>query len=567
MDERNKRVSVGKSAPKKNVFQRRQLLIFALLLTLCACVADNPDRAVKTETTGAAENAIVEIEEESPFGRWGAILPVPEGDTGVLDGVFVYRNSAQEIIIQYQYGPYNTSARTRRFFNFSKGELEVECKDAECTNKAISGLDVLEEEEISFVKYTSFGGGFRRRISGGGEDRNSMDEGYEVLFGNGTVSYEKILWLSTERVKALNFRFYVLGENITLGIATKGGRTADDPPIVVVFKNNLISPYFKNNKEFFKMDGGLADSIYRVCSADARVKNNTEKDVRKIADACFAETIKNGISDDLKKNLEKRIEQFYVNKKNGDIIPSLNGEWSMVLPLPEEYEYFGLSGVYFNINHEIIILYSFRTKEDYFWRVFNLSRGIREDEYKVLDIKRAQPWIDEKTAGLEKIHTTSFAMLLSGDSTRNEKLGEGFSWKSSYNGNNYVVISPNGDMRFERIMQVYPEKYKFVATGPEDIQEENYIHIQTVIFRFYQLDKHTLLGNSGGIFVIFRNDLTSPFFEKNPSFVQIDGKRVESIHGECFTGDLDRIEKIDKCYVDFLKGEYPWLNLNQQKAE
>ena len=532
------------------------LLIFALLLLPSyACSTDNPGETVKKEVEEAAEDAVREI--ESPFGRWGAILPVSEGETFVGT---VYRNSEQEIIIRYQFGPYN--AITTRFYNFSTGELEAECKESNCSKEIISGLTELEEERISFVNYTLFGGGFRRRVSGGSVDRTSMDEGYETLLPDGTLDYIKILQMSNERFWALTFRFYALNDDIVLGLAV-------NRPFVVVFRKNLTSPFFENNETLIRMDGNLADSIYRVCSADARVKGNTGQDVWKAADACFIETVENGISDDLKKTLEKRIEQFYVSREsiNSNHRPD-NGEWIMFLPFPEEYEGLFLPRVYFNAKQEIIIRYSLNVKEDRYWRIFNLSRGTLEHEYKVMAEQYPQHWIDEKTAGLTEIRRISRI----GGATINER----FSIKDIELGayalrSGYEVTSPNGDVRYEKIIRVSPEKHKYIygSRVATDIKEENHIHVRAYPVITYQLDEKTLLGRLGHVrgmgqaFVLFRNDMTSPYFEDNTLFIQMDGKRADSVYEYCTSYnpagrwiDVENIiENTDKCFVEFLKGE------------
>ena len=578
---------VAKPASATTGFQSWSLLIIAmLLLPLCACSVGNSGEAAKTETKETAESAV--IEEESPFGRWGAILPIPEGSGGVSWVGAVYRNSKQEIIIHY------TSrlgkATTASFFNFSKGELEIECKDDECTKEVISGLNKLEEEKVSHSKYTSFGGGFRRRVSGGEKDSTSIDTGFETLLSDGTVRYEKILRMGTGKAWALDFRFYALNNNIVLGLAFNN-------PFVVVFNNNLISPFFENNKSLIKMDGKLADSIYRVCSADARVKvkNSTEQTIQDIidtsrnnmgaagihaeskikqiiqdnADACFFEIIKDGVSDEFKKTLEKKVESFYVDKQPNDIHHRINGEWGMFLPLPEEYYSFWLSGVYLNAKQEIIILYSLRIKhnEGHFWRIFNLTRGILEHEYKVIADEKTQPWIDEKTAGLNEVRSASARV--------DTPIGEGFSLRDRqgwgtpvlrYGG--FEITSPNGDTRYEKIIWISPKKHEFIVTTSHatDIKEVNYIHAEGKYLSLYKLDEKTLLGHLYGdetihAFIIFRNDMTSQYFENNPLLIQIDGKHIDSVYEDCISYDSsDAYEKADKCLVEFLKGEYPWLN-------
>ena len=220
-------------------FRQLSLWAFVLLLPLCACSANTPGESAKA----AAENTILEIEEESPLGRWGAILPIPEEVVDVGVGNNVYRNSEQEIIIQYSFGPYD--ARVTRFFNFSKGELEIECKNDECSKEAISRLNRLKEERISLAKYTRLGDVFRHRISGGPRCSTPMDEGYETLSPDGIVSYQKIIWLSTEKhlffnflscdekmplvhAESLWFRFYPF-DAVMLGVAVNN-------PVAIVFK-------------------------------------------------------------------------------------------------------------------------------------------------------------------------------------------------------------------------------------------------------------------------------------------------------------------------------------------
>jgi len=563
---RNNHVVIEMSETLKAELLRLSLLIFVLLfLTFSGCTSGNPDVYVKLDIAKTKDiPEISVIEEESPLGIWGTILPLPEGTVEGLKVGSVHRNFENEIIISYSFLSLESTSRTTRFFNFSKEELETECKDIECYKEKTSGINQLEEEKIHFAKFTSLAGNFRRRISGGGQFRNSMDEGYETLLPNGTVIYEKILWISTEKVEILKFRFYILDENIVLGVAI-------DAPFVVVFKENLISPFFNNNKTLIKMDGDLTDSIYRLCSADTRLKNITEEHVRKTTDACFVETIKKGVSADIKMNLDKKMEQLYVNKESDDKTFLINGGWGMFLPLPEEYDFFNLSGVYLNAKHEIIILYNIDTKAGSFWRIFNLSRGTLEHEYKVKAEQNTQHWIDEKITGYNQVASISISPLV------NTPTGEGYSLRSPYEGINalkyggYEVISPNGDTRYEKIIWISPEKHKYIvdlfSTG-FDVKEVNYIHAETKYLEFYKLDEKTILGCLGvwdpqrsiKAFIIFRNDMTSPYFEKNPLMILIDGKRADTVYDDCISYNNNEVyENADKCFVEYLKGEYTWL--------
>ena len=538
----------------KSDFRLWPLLIFVLLiLSLSACSAGNPSESVKTETTEIAENTV--SEEKSPLGRWGAILPLPEGKVEGLGVGTVYRNSSQEIIISYSFGPRN--ARTTYFFNFSTGGLETECKDAECSNEASSGLDKLAEEKIPLSKFTSVGGGIRRRVSGGPQISTPNDEGYETLLPDGTVRYEKIISLLNKKFESLRFRFFTIDANFILGLAINN-------PVVVVFNNNLTSPFFENNKTLIKMDGNLADSIYRICSADARMNNNTGRAIWEAADACFAETIKDGVSDELKSTVEKKLEQFYVNKESGDTNFRINGEWGMFLPLPEKYDYFSLWGVYLNAEQEIVILYSLPEKEKSTWCVFNLSRGIMEDEYKATIVENSRSWEKEKKAGLTEIKELSLSSLES------VPIGEGFGLKEDlslgsyalkYGG--YEVISPNGDVRYEKIVWISPEKHEYIyrTRVATDEKAQNYIHAESNLLVFYQLDEKTLIvhqgfyGNEMHAFIVFRNDMTSPYLENHPSLIPMDGKRVDSIYNDCISYKTieDVIENTDKCFIEFLK--------------
>ena len=554
------------------------MLIFALLmLPFCACASENPDVATIEEAV-----EVTVVEEKSPFGRWGAILPVPEKIEGELVVGTVYQNSNQEIIIRYLFGPYN--AKTTRFFNFSQGKIEVECKTSECPTISDMNLKLLEEEKVSLAKYTSFGGGIRPRISGGPQTSTPMDQGYETLLPDGTSNYEKIIWVSDGRASSLRFRFYQL-EDVLLGLAFNN-------PIAVVFKNNLTSPYFEDNKSLIKMDGNLADSIYRVCSADARVKNplqnieahadflrqydpesNHIRITQDIASACFAETIKDGISESLKDTFEKKQELFYVKKDSDDSNNDFGEKWGAFLPLPEDYSNstVSVSGVYTNEKQEIVILYAFNVKgeTDRFWRIFNFSLGT-VNECQADDQKKSQFCIDEKIADFNEIRAIYPSV--------NTPINEGFSvignldWGSyALRPGGYEVTSSNGDVRYEKIIWVSPEKREVqIYSGDLEAKTYNHIHAESLIIsKLFILNEKTVLGvaSEKPIVILFRNDITSPFLENNPSLIQIDGKRIDSVYGNggCFSDSYkvpvkDTIERMDQCLIEFLKGEYPWLN-------
>ena len=570
-------------------FLRLLLLSFLLLLfPLCAaCSADNQNVAIEEAVENTAS------EEKSPLGNWGAILPVPEGIVDGLSVGTVYSNSEQEVIIQYSFGPYR--ARVTRFFNFSQGKLEAECKNDDCLKDAISDLIRLEEKKVTFSKFTPFGGGFRRRISGGGgERRTPMDQGYETLLPGSTVSYEKIIWLSDEKAQSLQFRFYLI-DNVVLGLAVNN-------PVVVVFKSNLISPYFENNTTLTKMDGNLVDSIYRVSMADARASLNIpeqdfkdvigtsfterylqwdnykkmrERNIQEAADAYFVEYIKNGISDNLKTSLEKRLERFYVEKETDEINDNFDGKWGTFLPLPEGARWraddaaegtMSVRGVYRNSDDEIIIIYSFYVDKNMCWRVFNFSHNELEYECQGYGWNQCLP--DKMTAGLNRIRHV--------DTQSGASINEGFRLKNAMDGSyalrygGYEVTSPDGDARYEKIIWISPEKHEFWVDTDRvdfDAKEINHIHAEAPYMIYYQLDEKTLLGHGidAPIVVIFRNDMSSPYFENNPSFIQMDGKRADSVYGDCLSISYknpvnELLERTDQCFIEFLKGEYPWLN-------
>ena len=578
----------------KTGFRRLPLLIPALLLLLplCACTAERPETAAIPEVSvkGEAGGDVVVSEEKSPWGSWGAILPVPEGELERFAIGNIYRNYEQEIIIQYSFGPRDTG--TTRFYNFSQNKIELECTDQACIQEVTSGLEKielgkLEKLELSLTKYTMPEGGVRKRISGGAECDTPMDVGYEILLPNGEKGYRKIIWVSSEkynfevsscderlktrisrpeyiRAKAIEFDFYSITDDIILG---EGSYIRGSPivPVIVLFKKDLTSPFFENQTQLFNLDGDLADSIYRVCSADARVKNDPALTTLEAADACVVETLKNGISDEMKAVFEKKLEQFYVEKQANDNL-NIGEKWGAFLPLPDEYRNFRVSRVFLTSNQEIIILYAFsvKEKENRFWRIYNFSQDV-VDEYQENAEQSAQHWIDEKTAGLNAIRSID-------SSFRDVPTGEGFGlytevidnipYALQYGG--YKVFSPNGDVRYEKVIWVTQEKheYELLSGVALDIKTKNYIHLESPSMIYYKLDEKTLLGHgfSLPIVIIFRNDMTSPFFDNNSSFIQIDSKNVKSVYQSCISHEtLEVIENADKCFFEFLKGEYPWL--------
>jgi len=603
----------------KTGFRRLPLLIFALLLLLlCGCTADNPGESVKTEKKETAENI---VSEKSPWGRWGAILPVPFGKLESLIIGPIYRNSGQEIIISYAFGPlYGPKARTTRFFNFSQDKLELECEDQKCYEEMISRLNRIELErlEISLTKYTLSEGGFRKRVSGGLECDTPMDVGYEISLPNGKKDYKKIIWMSSDKynfqsspvcnekfdrsiigetksakeffnnvgnifrlndddpeyihANSIEFNFYSLSNETILGIAYCGTSIS---PVVIIFNNDLTSPFFENQTNVIRLDGDLTDSIYRVCSADARLKMNPGQTALETADVCFIKTIKNGISDDLKKIFDKKLEQFYVNKEAYETTDSPGGKWGTFLPLPKGARSSSsvsaegtasIWDVYRNSNNEIILVYSFYIGEDRFWRVFNFSHDKLEYECKVNE----QCSLGKVITGFNSISGVSSPL-------EDMPLGGGFSLKTKYYGGyhalksgGYEITSPNGDVRYEMVIWASQEKHEFGAPVDDelywDAKEINHINAEALYMNYYKLDEKTLLGHATKlpIVIIFRNDMTSPYFHNNRSLIQIDGKRALSVYDYCISKeshiDKEALENADKCFVEFLKGEYPWLD-------
>lgn len=592
-------------------FGRFALFIFVLLLLpFCACNAGNPEVYVN-------ESPVVAVSKEiSPWGRWGAILPVPEEIVEGLNIGPVFRNSEQEIIIQYKFRQRN--ANVYRFYNFSKGQLELECENQFCFQEMISSINKIElvSLEISLTKYTLPVGGFRKRISGGSACPTPIDIGYEISLPNRINDYKKILWMSSNvylfqsspacnekldtsiigdiktakdlfnnagnilrlnyekpeyiYTKSIEFNFYSLPDENILGIST--GNTA--VPVVIIFKNDLTSPFFENQINLFQLDGNLADSIYRVCSAEARLKRNPGQTTLETADACFFEIINNGISDDLKTTFEKKLEKFYVKEETDKIKNNFGGKWGAFLPLPKfarwrsdsaAEETTSIWGVYRNSKNEIIILYSFYIDSAEFWRIFNFSQDKLEYECKVDDEQNDNCSVEKIAYGLNKVRRLSALKT---------PLGEGFYLIDSINGSyalqgGYEVISPEGDIRYEKIIWISPEKHEYINDIIDiDTKEMNHIYVEKLTMVYYELDEKTLLGHAlrFPIIIIFRNDMTSPYFKNNPSLIQIDGKRADSVYyDDCFFNEgnesfmEEQIESLDKCFINFLKGEYSWL--------
>jgi len=585
---------------------------------------NSPGESIEMGTSEAVDST---VGEKSPWGKWGAILPVPEGNVERFNiARTVYRNSKQEIIIQYSFGP--RDAKTTRFFNFSQGKLELECKDQTCSQEMVSSLDriKLEELKVSSARYTRPEGGFRKRISGGGACVTPMDLGYEISLPNGEKDYRKMIWVSSDKydfhstapcnekfdqsithkqqslkeftnnvgniirqsydnyeyiqAKAINFEFYSLSDETILGISKD---TFFNPavPVVIIFKNDLTSPFLENQTQVIRFDGNLADSIYRVCSADARVKKNPSLTTLEAADACFVETIKNGVSDDLKKTLDKKIEQFYLKKEPDGTKNNLGEKWGVFLPFPK-----GASGdsvamrggvvegtiniwdTYRNSNNEVVIVYSFYLDDNQFWRVFNFSQDKLEYECREDKEQKDQCSLNKITAGLRRMQNTG--ILSAAQINEGFTLNPGITISKSYalRSGGYEIISPNGDIRYETIIWLSPEKHGLWVSRYSDgfdAKEISNIRAETPFMIYYEIDEKTILGraaNNAPIVVIFRNDMTSQYFNNNPSLIQMDGKRADAVYDDCLSEtsmNAEYLENADKCFVEFLKGEYPWL--------
>jgi hypothetical protein len=84
-------------------------------------------------------------------------------------------------------------------------------------------------------------------------------------------------------------------------------------------------------------------------------------------------------------------------------------------------------------------------------------------------------------------------------------------------------------------------------------------------FGFYRLDDNRVLGVSANVpaVIIFKNDLTSPFFKDNKDFFVVDAEKINKAYLQCFyASDWSRIyptdselELTDKCMINFIRGE------------
>jgi hypothetical protein len=508
----------------------------------------------------------------------------------------IYRDARREILIAYSFSP--SKERTARFFNFSQGKVELECKDEGCAEKFTSGLEKmkLEKLKVSLTKYTKPEGGFRKRVSGGPQCTSPMDVGYEVSLPGGRREYKKIIWMSPDRhelsdyplcmerideslttvppgtdvfnsigpilrqiaasgehvkhlhAESLEFDFYRIDAETLLGIGKF-------KPFAVIFKDGLTSPFFEDQTSLVKLDGDLVDSIYRRCSTD------TSAAVLESTDACFVEALKDGVPDNSKEAVVKENKGlFSVKNETTQSGNRYSGRWGAVLPLPKGADSRFIGGVYLNSKQELIISYLYDVGNNKFWRFFNFSQGKLEYECRPDHDQCVGDKLKEKL----ELHEILPMMMF----VKNQ-LGEGFSIEEKMHGiyalrdGGYEVTSPQGDVRYEKIIWVSPEKHEFTLFV-YDIDIENHIRAESLSMSYYQLDEKTILGLASGkpIVILFRNDMTSPYFESNKSLVQIDGKRADSVYGEC-TASSDPEESLDvsdECFVEFLKGEYPWLN-------
>lgn len=268
------------------------------------------------------------------------------------------------------------------------------------------------------------------------------------------------------------------------------------------------------------------------------------------------------------------MERFYIDNKAGEI-NNPNGKWGAFLPLPNGARASinssvegtaSVWNVYRNSSDEIVIRYSFYIGKNEFWCDYNFPQNKLEYECQVNDEKNGQCPRDNIAAGLNRISSISSLMKKS--------VGEGFSLAPYSDGmealksGGYEITSPEGDVRYEKILWISPEKHEFWVNtdlAGFDAKEINHIHVEAPYMVYYELDEKTLLGHAVQfpIVIVFRNDMTSPYFYNNQPLIQIDGKRVDSVYKDCFSEKLvneDAIENADKCLVEFLKGEYSWLN-------
>jgi uncharacterized protein YecT (DUF1311 family) len=241
--------------------------------------------------------------------QWGAILPLPEwanwggspfyGTYGTGNDFVsgkVYKNDEGDVIVTYYF--YVEKKQIVRFYNLTKGILGPECTgyditvptDANIVDSICYKSQTAKLQELRPVKKIKDGllgfhvGNGQTFLADSEAQPCTMDAGYNIISDadGSTLRHEKIIWIPNKarinlradrcampngfrtilftRAISLNFfDFYRLDDNRLLGLSYGA-------PVVIIFNNDLTSPFFDGNKSFFVVDAKKIDKAYDECS-------------------------------------------------------------------------------------------------------------------------------------------------------------------------------------------------------------------------------------------------------------------------------------------------------------